>query len=337
MRIFVIHPGPAFSTADVFTGLCAGLRANGAEVIAGELDKAMEFQGRLWAAGQAAGVVQEGAISISYFASPYIAQHAIASEPDAVITVSGHNFNIVSARTMRQAGLKTAILMTESPYFADYEREMAQAYRHVFTNEQNCATGAYFGGHPSVHYLPHAYNPEVHEPGEPDPSLACDVFFCGSLFHERALLFADVDWTGIDFRRRGYAPGQPQQDIVENTETAAHYRAAKINLNHHRTTMDYARGGHIRPGSAVSLGPRAYEIAACGGFQLCDDSRAELFDLFGPAVPTYRAADPGDLSRQIRYWLDRPEERAARATEARALVEPHSWVERAKQVLETIL
>jgi spore maturation protein CgeB len=336
-RIFVIHPGPSFSTADVFTGLCAGLRANACEVIAGELDKAMEFQSQLYAAGQAAGLVKEGATNISYFASPYVAQHAIASEPDAVIVVSAHNFNIVSAKTLRQAGLKTAVIMTESPYFAEFERTMAAVYDTVFTNEARCADSDYFGGHPSVHYLPHAYNPEVHQPGEADPSLASDVFFCGSLFHERALLFADVDWTGIGFRHRGYAPGRAEQDIVKNEQTAAHYRSAKINLNHHRTTMDYALGGHIQPGSAVSLGPRAYEIAACGGFQLCDDSRAELFTLFGDSVPTYKAGDPHDLSRQIRRWLERPDGRAARAAESVALVQPHSWTVRAKQILEAIL
>lgn len=336
-RIFVIHPGPAFSTADVYTGLCAGLRSNGCEVVEGELDKAMEFQGRLYAAGQAAGVVKDGPTNISYFASPYIAQHAIASEPDAVIVVSAHNFNIVSAKTLQQAGLKTAVIMTESPYFADFERTMAAVYGTVFTNEARCATGDYFGGHPSVHYLPHAYNPETHQPGAPDTDLACDVFFCGSLFHERALLFADVDWTGIDFRQRGYAPGRIEQDIVENADTAAHYRAARINLNHHRTTMDYALGGHIQPGSAVSLGPRAYEIAACGGFQLCDDSRAELFTRFGDSVPTYTAGDPHDLSRQIRRWLERPDGRAARAAQALELVQPHSWTVRAAQILEAIL
>lgn len=336
-RIFVIHPGPSFSTADVFTGLCAGLRANGCEVIAGELDKTMAFQDRLYAAGQAQGIVESGPMNISYFASPYVAQHAIAVEPDAVIVVSAHNFNIVSASTLRKAGLRTAVIMTESPYFADFERTMAEVYGTVFTNEARCADGEYFGGHPSVHYLPHAYNPDVHKPGEADPSLACDVFFCGSLFHERALLFADIDWTGVDFRQRGYAPGRAEQDIVENGETARHYQSARINLNHHRTTMDYALGGHIEPGSAVSLGPRAYEIAACGGFQLCDDSRSELFDLFGVSVPTYKAGDPRDLTRRIRYWLDRPEERAARAEEALALVQPHSWTVRARQILETIL
>jgi spore maturation protein CgeB len=306
------------------------------EVVEGALDTAMEFQSGLYAAGRAVGFVKEGTQNISYFASPYISQHAILSEPDAVITVSGHNFNIAAALSMKKAGLKTAILMTESPYFADYEKTMAQAYTHVFTHERRCATGDYFGGHPSVHYLPHAYNPDVHQP-EGERADPCDVFFCGSLFHERALLFADVDWTGIDFRRRGYAPGQTEQDIVDNKETAAHYRSARINLNHHRTTTNFGSGEHIAAGSADSLGPRAYEIAACGAFQLCDDSRSEMFEIFGNSLGVYEAGNPDDLSRAIRYYLDRPDLRATLAKEALEAVKPHSWTNRARQILEVLV
>jgi len=337
VKVFVIHPGPEFSTHDVFTGLCDGLRANGAEVVIGELHKAMQFQAELYAAGQAQGVVRDGSVNIAYFASPYITQHAILAEPDAVITVSGHNFNIASAFALRNAGLRTAILMTESPYFADFERTMAEPYGAVFTHERCCANAEYFGGHPNVHYLPHAFNPNVHRPGEAEEALACDVFFVGSLFPERRTLFDAVDWTGINFVHRGYTPGQPIQDIVPNEETARYYRSARINLNHHRTTMDYGSGKHIADGSAVSLGPRAYEIAACGGFQLCDNSRPEILEIFGASVPLYEAGNADDLGRSLRYWLRYPEAREKWAREALERVQPHSWVARARQILEVLL
>lgn len=337
MRIYVVHPGVPFSTADCFTGLVTGLRANGVEVVEGRLDEALVFQTALYEAGQKLGVVQAGALNYSMFTSPYIVQHAIASEPDAVIVVSAHNFNIASARTLQKAGLKTAVLMTESPYFAAFERAMAQAYDVVFTHERRCANRAYFD-HPHVHYLPHAFNPAVHRPGEIDPALACDVFFCGSLFEERARLFAGVDWSGITFLRRGYEPGKDgDQDIVSNSDVVRHYWSARINLNHHRTTTEFGSGQHIQHGSAASLNPRAYELAACGAFQLCDDGRAELYEIFGDSVPTYRAGDSADLEAKLRSWLARPSERAALADEARSRVESHSWVQRARQVLETIL
>lgn len=333
MRIFVIHPGVAFSTSDVYAGLVGGLRAHGVEMIEGRLDEAITFQAMLYEAGQKHGVVLPGKVNIPYFASPYIAQHAIAVEPDAVIVVSAHNFHITSAGVLQKAGLTTAMVATESPYFAAFERTMAQAYTHVFTHERRCAEG-YFD-HSSVHYLPHAYNPAVHTPDGPKAAPS-DVFFCGSLFEERAKLFGAVDWSGIAFLHRGYAPGRDEQDIIGNEETATHYRAAAINLNHHRTTTDFGSGVHITPGSAESLGPRAYEVAACGAFQLCDDSRPELHELFQGSVPTYRAGDSRSLEREVRHWLRCPGAREDMARAACDAVQPHSWTGRARQILEVL-
>jgi spore maturation protein CgeB len=334
LRIYVIDSGVRFSTADVYTGLCMGLRANGVEVIEGRLTEAMEWQTMLYEAGQAQGFVQAGPINITTFASPYIVQHAIASEPDAVIAVSAHNFNIASAKTLKSAGLRTAVLMTESPYFAQFEMIMASAYDIVFTNEKRCATGDYFN-HKNVHYLPHAYNPDVHTP-EGERGTPSDVLFIGSLFSERADLFAGVDWSGINFVRRGYAPGQTEQDIVENVEAASLYRAARINLNHHRTTMDFGSGRYIAADVASSLNPRAYELAACGSFQIMDDSRPEAAEVFGESLVTYKAGDAADLEKQLRKWL-RAGEREQYAAAQHEAVLPHSWVARAKQVLEAIL
>lgn len=334
MRIYVVHPGVPFSTADVYGGLVAGLRANGVEVIEDRLDQTLAFQTALYEAGQAAGVVQPGPLNLTQFVSPYTVQYAIATQPDAVIVVSAHNFNIASAQTLRRAGLRTAVLLTESPYFADFERAMAAAYDVVFTNERRCVTG--YLDHPSVHYLPHAWHPERHTPDGPKGQ-ACDALFIGSAFAERADLFGAVNWSGIDFVWRGYRPGEAEQDIVANADTAAAYRAARVSLNPHRTTMEFGSGRHIALGGAESLNPRAYEIPACGGFMLCDDSRPELQDVFGDVAPTYRAGDSADLERQIRHYLARPDERNRVARAMYEAVQPHSWTQRARQVLEVLL
>lgn len=335
MRVYVVHPGVPFSTSDVYDGLCAGLRANGVDVVEGRLDETLLFQTTLYEAGQAQGVVTPDKLNMSVFTSPYIVQHAIASQPDAVIVVSAHNFNIASAQVLRLAGLKTAVLMTESPYFAEFERIMASAYDVVFTNERQCATGQYFD-HKNVHYLPHAYNGAVHAP-DGERATPTDVLFIGSMFPERAALFGGMNWNGMDFTLRGYRPGHTDQDIVKNSDTAAHYRGAKINLNHHRTTMDFGSGQYIPANTADSLNPRAYEIAACRAFQLMDDSRIEARDVFGEALATYRAGDSADLEKQLRWWLKHEDQRDEIAAAQHAAVRPHTWDARAKQVLEAII
>ena len=304
------------------------------EVIEGRLDTIITFQAALYEAGERGGVVKSGPRNLSLFTSPYIVQHAIASEPDAVVVVSAHNFNYASAKTLRLAGLKTAVLLTETPYFLDFERQMASVYDVAFSHERRAKD---YLDHPSLHYLPHAYHPAIHSPAlPPDPALACDVFFCGSLFDERARLFRGVDWTGIHFRTRGYRLDTGELDLMDNMAVARGYRSAKINLNHHRTTTNHGSGEHIAPEMAESLGPRAYEIAACGGFQLMDDSRPERHDVFGEVCPTYRAGDTDDLTRQIRHWLARPDERARVAAAMHQAVLPHSWTDRARRMLEVL-
>ena len=87
-----------------------------------------------------------------------------------------------------------------------------------------------------------------------------------------------------------------------NEVLAEAYRHTKIALNHHRSVVGVENGKEVHVREAWSLGPRAFEIAACGAFQLCDDTRPELREVFGESVPTYHDAD--SLRAQVEYWLN---------------------------------
>jgi spore maturation protein CgeB len=317
-----------------------GLRANGVTVTEGRLDTILNWYGALIQQGVADRVLAhdalllDGRLNRSALASAHITRGALLAWPDWVVVVSGHNYNAHDARALRRAGLKVALLCTESPYWMDVEPHMASFYDVAFTNERT-ALDHFRRAQPQTHYLPHAYNPAVHSDALPPLDEPSDVFFCGSMFDERKALFAAVDWGGVAFTARGFLDlDQGVTDLMDNFTVARAYRAAKIALNHHRTTTMHGTGGHIV--GAESLGPRAYEIAACGGFQLMDDSRAERLDIFGECMPTYRAGDAADLTQQIRFWLDRPAERGACAAAQHAAILPHSWTNRAKQVLEVL-
>lgn len=336
MRVFVIHPGPAWSTADVHTGLISGLQAvPGVEIHEDRMDTILNWYDTMIGLGVEKGLLSPDAyktetLNRQRMASAHVLQHILDVWPDLVISVSGHNFHLKDADILRRVGIKTAVILTESPYFGELEALIAQHYDVAFTNEKNSETRL------KAHYLPHAYNPKTHTPDGPK-GYPADALFVGSLFDERRDLFNAVDWSGIDFLWRGHDMSERPNGITANTETAALYRAASICLNHHRTTTSHGSGRHIRPEEAVSLGPRAYEISACGAFQLMDDSRDERFTVFGDAVPTYRAGDPQDLERQVRYWLGHPDRREATARAMYEAVLPHSWVNRAQRVLEVCL
>jgi glycosyltransferase involved in cell wall biosynthesis len=340
MRIMVIHPGHGFSTVDVYTGVVAGLEANGAEVLCYPLDGALAVN--LTAHSLIKKHVPQLTDSFDPFA---VAGHAIIGraiwrEVDAVLVVTGQNMHFGAIGTLRKAGIMTALLCTESPYLTlQRERHDAMFYDAVFTNDKYAVP---LFGRPNVHYLPAAYNPATHH-GEGARAVgAPDVFFVGTAFPERQALFGGVDWTGIDLKIAGTMwDGTDDDDtimsrLLDNETAATYYRAARINLNHHRTTADFNSKEHIATGAAYSLGPRAYEIAACGGFQLMDDSRPEAREVFGDSLAPYKSGDSADLTRQLRYWLEHPQERARMAEAQQQAARPHSWHARAARVLDIL-
>jgi spore maturation protein CgeB len=335
MKVYVIHPGAQWSTCDVYTGLVAGLQAQpGVDIYEGRIDTILNWYDNAVQAGIAVGVFSLDVANNNIFnrqrmASAHITQHILDIWPDVVISVSGHNYHLADADILRKAGIKTAVILTESPYFGELEGEMRAHYDVAFTNERKS------GQRLHAHYLPHAYNPAVHTPDGPK-GYAADVFFCGSMFDERRALFNAVDWEGVDFVWRGHDMSETPTALMPNAATAAYYRGAKISLNQHRTTTSHGSGEHIAADEAESLNPRAYEIPACGAFQLCDDSRAEGWEVFGDCFPTYRAGDAADLSRQARYWLTHDDRREETARMMHAAVLPHSWTARATQVLERL-
>lgn len=359
-RVFVIQPGATFSTGTYHDGLINGLKQNGVEVIEYRLDVALQLYGAMIEAAIEADKLLAPIDAYMYASTEAIAM-AVHYEPDAVLVVSGGNFHPLRAAILKSLGkqrqrpMPVAVLCTESPYETErYEREMAIVYDHVFTNDKY-AIPLFTYSHPSkVHYLQHAYDSTVHKLGMVDPAKVCDAFFVGTGFPERKELFdgtlgedgirrGGVDWQGINFKRLGYMWTEDAvqdtlapKDVTDNAIVADWYRSSKVNINQHRTIRDYTAFDHINPTEAYSLGPRAYEIPACGGFML-SDYRPELTDVYNEYAATYRAGDSEDLGKQIRYWLNNDTLREEFALAQHDLVQPHNWSNRAKFILETIL
>jgi glycosyltransferase involved in cell wall biosynthesis len=333
----VVAPGHAFSTLDVHNGLCAGLKANGVEVVEYPLMATLESMELIVGAARLLEIAPPGGYpDVYHMASMGVPGYAMAKQVEAVIVVHGLNVPASIPATLRRGGYTTALLCTESPYQTDQEAQLAQFYDLVFTNERTAVTQFTNNRPDTVHYLPHAYNPLTHTP-DGEQAASCDVFFAGTRFPERAALFDSVDWTGITFVERSldYQGDKPTAallaQITPNDVTATYYRAAKISVCHHRTTAHAGTGDHIA--YAESLNPRCYEAPACGGF-LISDARAELFDIYGDCVPTY--TDSASLGRVVRYYLAHDEERDALRLRQRAAIAAHSWTARARQVLHAL-
>lgn len=346
-RVMVVAPGHRYSTKDVYDNILAGLRSMpGMDVLAFPFHDYIEALLPLesdWEQSNVPDVTDTLLLRASDAAFPRF----LAFQPQLVVVMTGTTFPLAASALMARY-TRTAVVLTESPYQRDMEQRLSVAFHDVFTNERTCVEG--FVRHRRmmehiepgrVHYLPHMFNPAVHHSRPALAQYASDACFIGSPFPERLALFGGVNWGGICFRSWGMEadPSVPESaekpgGFVSNDTAHDIYASASIVINHHRTSTYYGSGGHITSGEAESLNPRAYELAAAGVFQVCDDSRPELAEVFGDSIPTYRQGDSADLERVIRYDLDRPEERRRLAGAAQARSLGHGCASRARYIID---
>lgn len=336
MRILLVGAGAAFSTKDVETGLLRALTGQ-AEVfyyaLDSRIDLARAWLHNLW---RARGRVPEDRPSwpdAIYRGSVEAFEMALRFDVDWVVVISGMFFHPDVLELMRRARLRTAVLFTESPYEDDKQAVMAGLADLSWTTERTSVDQLH------ARYLRHAYDPELHQTGLPlDLDVpAHDVVFVGTGWAERIDALKSVNWTGIDLGLYGnwglLGSRSPLRKFVRggaitNDSTAALYRRARIGLNLYRSSKGYGRTvEHVQ--GAESLNPRAYELAACGIFQV-SDYRAEVGETFGDAVPTF---SPGGLEDVLRAYLQDSPARHYAARQARQRIMPHTFAARAAQVL----
>jgi spore maturation protein CgeB len=262
------------------------------------------------------------------FATETVLNEAMYFNADVVFIVSGLNFHAAGLWLLERARIPTVVLFTESPYEDLYQQEWISNTPSLLAMTNDAASAKQY----NWTYVPHAYSADTHTPGPVDTTLPQhDVVFVGSGWPERQQMLERVNWTGINLGLYGMWPGIAKtnplfpayrQGNVKNADTAQIYRNAKICLNIHR-----------RSPVAASMGPRCYEIAGCGAFQL-SDFRQDLPQVFGDSVPTFTSSV--DLEQKIRFYLENESERQHLASKALTAVGSHTFDARTPLLLEVL-
>jgi len=328
VRILFVHPACRFAIWDVARGYRAALgRLLGEESFKDYyLDRHLSYHLRALEVNAPKEVAADQAF-VAKLASENILNEAIYHDAQMVFIVSGLNTHPIALKALEKVGIPAAVLLTENPYDDEPQAEWVANYpaMKVFTHERFSAETRGWT------YLPHAYDPAVHRPVEPDPAQACDVLLVGTGWRERQYFLESTDWTGIKLRVVGPSSAWPAlterspiwkhfvNEPVDNATIAPRYAAAKICLNFHR-----------RHPHAYSPNPRAYEIAGCGAFQL-SDPRPGVTDLFGGAVPIFNS--PEELGSLVRYYLKNDEERRTFAAASMKRVQLETFDTRAVELL----
>jgi hypothetical protein len=231
--------------------------------------------------------------------------------------------------------LRVWLLCTETPYDLADELRVAALVNGVWTHER-AALAAFRAVNPCTAYLPHAWRQGVHDlPASASPEAAqSDVWFCGSYFPERVAWFEAVDWSGIDLALYGTTELIPKRSplrrfvrggLLPNPQLRALAQTSRVSINFFRQP---AAGQ-----AAESLNPRLYEMAAAGVCSVTD-WRAEVPEIFGDAVPTFRT--PEEAGAVIRALLADPARRRACGLQAQAAVSGATWIARGEQMVQDI-
>jgi spore maturation protein CgeB len=336
MRIFLIYPGPTHSTFDVARGYDKALHALGHEVKTFEYHQYLNFYDRAleyWSERNAEYTrLLDDHVR---FAAERVVIAAVEFVPEVVLIVAGGALHRRAYDLLNRLDLPLVLLLTESPYIDEMQSEIitkGHACR-TLTNDLYSVEPLTKATGIKTAYLPHSYDPNIHYSGNAEAEHKSRVFFHGTLWPERKELFdgiahlegAHISGYTLDMEKVGAG------DFVDNVTLADWYRGADIALNHHRR---YTNGEVALP-PAYSLGPRAFEIAACGAFQLCDDARPELDEVFGGSVATYH--DKDDLLGKLEYYLCFPDERNEMRQAAWQAVQGCTFLQRASEIVEPML
>jgi spore maturation protein CgeB len=345
MRILLVGAGSTYSTKDVELGYLAALRQTDADVffynLGARIKLVKDWLHVLWRARGKHPEQRPGWPEVIYRASVEAFEMAVRFNVDWVFVVSGQAFHGDVIEMMRRVGVRTAVLFTESPYEDDRQEQMARNATICWTTERTSVHTLRQAG-ANVHYIRHAFDRARHQPDVPlDLSLpAHDVVFVGSGFAERIDILNSVDWSGINLGLYGEwkllgSKSKLRQFVragpVSNETAVGLYRRAKIGLNLYRTSKSYGRRSeHIA--YAESMNPRAYELAACGLFQI-SDFRLELDETLGDSVPTFGGFGARPLEDILRAYLQDSPARRYAARRAHQAIQPHTFAARAAQVL----
>jgi spore maturation protein CgeB len=262
---------------------------------------------------------------------------AARARPDLVV-ISGSNWFLTAAtvRYLRRRGAARVVLNEHHlQVFRPYQASALREFDHVFVQDSGLVD---LLRHASpvrgVSLLGAACDPREHRPLElSDGEVAqygADVSYLGYAYGNRLELFEQL--TGYNLRLWGLnwdaSPTlQPFFDRrpVFGLQKTRIYNATRVNIN--LQSVSYQLDG---------VTCRPFEVAACGGFCLCDERR-DLARFFRPGQEVVAFRDATDLKRQIDYYLRHPDEARAIAAAARTRVlAEHTYVHRVQQMLATL-
>ena len=261
----------------------------------------------------------------AYWDDPELATKIDDYAPDWLFVVHGRRF--IEKWRDSFPSIQKAVWLLDEPYEVDDTSNWSGEFDAVFVNDPNT-----LDRHRNAHYLPVAYDPEVHF--ENGNTRKYDVGFVGGhndvreryllALHEAGLLSYVVGgpWRSEALQSICLAPN------IAAADTSDLYRQTKIVVNVFREVHHFNRDG-IEP---YSMNPRVYEALACGAV-VVSEARDEVKEMF-PELPLF--SDAQQLVETIGALQSDDEVYRYVKKVGQERVQVHSYKERLRRALKAL-
>lgn len=243
------------------------------------------------------------------------------------------------AHAAKRRGFPLAFWLTDDPYEFDAEYKFAELADAVFTNDR--WTRSYYR-RPNVFHLPTAACRTQHfrEIPNSDRQYDYDIFFCGVGFPNRQSI---IDGLSPVLRKhqtlicgdewRAHAP-YVLNERLSSKQLMDHYSRSRIVLNLARDHSYANKRFMITPSTP---GPRTFEAAMAGAFQMVFADRPEVLDYYQHDREIVLFSGLADFARKVKFYLANPTARMeiARAAQRRTL-QDHQYVNRVDVLLRRL-
>jgi len=245
---------------------------------------------------------------------------------NVVVCLDGQELHRRIVSRLRERCPRMVLWLTEDPYEQGTNRRNLDLFDLIFSNDRGSIRRY---DSPRVHHLPLAASEPYHyrEVVEAEREFLYDVFFAGVAWPNRVRLFEQIQGQLRGLRCKFILPHNefvPKPDLdlpdfemnyrLSNLDLATVQNRSKIVLYLHRV---FSASGVDHP--STTPGPRLFEAAMAGGFQLVEDTLPEVSDYFARdrELAYFKTSD--ECVSLIRHFLDHPERRVriARAAQQR--------------------
>lgn len=280
--------------------------------------------------------------------------------PDAILFLNGYAIDQLFPsvfKLIKKLGTNLIAWHADDPYYIDIQKELTESFDYIFTVDKSTVT-FWKQFTKNSYYLPFACSKGVVDTlatGFEMERYKCDICFVGAPFKgservgvidRNAEFLNQYDTrifgaTKIDTWRNTLKNYDVLKDkiydfFLDPSEANKYYYSTKINLNIHKQHFGHIWDRNSRQIRAISPNEKFFFIGGLGGFQVVDNSRDDLPNMFPEELVVSYDSDES-FRNIIRDYLKNEEERTYKASKLQKIIlAEHTYDKRIEFILDKL-